>query len=267
VIDTARLYLRYVGISLRSQMEYRASVVMWSLGHLLVTGIEFFAMWALFDRFGRLEGWRLPQVALLYGMANVSFAIAEAAARGFDVFDQMVKSGDFDRLLLRPRSTAFQVAAQHLRLSRIGRFAQGLAVLLWAAFALEVTWTFPKAGLLVASILSGACTFAGLLVLQATLAFWTTEGLEIVNTVTYGGVQTTQYPITIYAKWFRRFFIFVIPLACMNYFPSLAITGGPDPLGTPTWVPWISPLVGIAFLGVSLRVWAFGVRRYQSTGS
>ena len=80
MIDAARLYLRYVSISLRSQMEYRASVIMWAFGNLLVTGLEFFAMWALFDRFGRLEGWRLPQVALLYGMANVSFAIAEAVA-------------------------------------------------------------------------------------------------------------------------------------------------------------------------------------------
>jgi len=84
---------------------------------------------------------------------------------------------------------------------------------------------------------------------------------------TYGGVEATQYPIAIYGKWLRRFFIFVIPLACMNYFPAIAITGGPDPLGTPAWVPWISPLVGVVFLGVSLHVWTYGVRRYRSTGS
>ena len=32
-----RLYFRYLGVSIRSQMEYRASMVMLSLGQLLLT--------------------------------------------------------------------------------------------------------------------------------------------------------------------------------------------------------------------------------------
>ncbi|MHC4779227.1 MAG: ABC transporter permease, partial [Planctomycetota bacterium] len=188
-------------------------------------------------------------------------------ARGFDVFSHLIRSGDFDRFLLRPRSTALQVAARDLQLSRLGRFAQGTAVLFWAVSALSVTWTVPKAALLVGAVLSGACIFSGLFILQAVLAFWTTESLEVVNTVTYGGVETTQYPLDIYTKWFRRFFTYIIPLAAMNYFPSLAITGHADSLGTPQWVPWISPLFGFVFLLVCLRVWSFGVRHYRSTGS
>ncbi|MHC4599237.1 MAG: ABC transporter permease [Planctomycetota bacterium] len=267
MIDSLRLYVRYIAISVRAQLQYRASTVMILLGNLLVTGIEFLGMWALFDRFGHLRGWRLEEVALLYGMANVAFATAEAVARGFDVFSHLIRSGDFDRFLLRPRSTAFQVASRELLLTRFGRLFQGAAVLLWAISALDVTWTAPKLALLVGAILGGACIFSGLFILQATLAFWTIESLEIVNTVTYGGLETTQYPLEIYAKWFRRFFTFVIPLACMNYFPSLAITGHAGAFAVPEWVPWISPLFGFFFLVVCLRVWGFGVRHYRSTGS
>lgn len=261
------LYLRYVAIALRAQMQYRASFIMLGIGQLLITSLEFIAMCALFDRFGSLEGWTLPEVALLYGMANVAFALADTMARGFGVFGDMVKSGDFDRLLLRPRSTAFQVAAGQFELRRLGRGVQGLAVLGWAMLAVDADWTVPRAGLVCFSILGGACTFVGLFVIEATLAFWTTESLELVNTVTYGGVETTQYPIAVYSKWFRRFFIFVIPLACMNYFPALAILDHPDPLGAPEWVPWASPLIGVAFLLVCLRVWRLGERHYRSTGS
>jgi ABC-2 type transport system permease protein len=206
-------------------------------------------------------------VALLYGMANVSMALATLASRGFYTFDVMVKSGGFDRLLLRPRSTALQLVAQHLLISRTGRLIQGTAVLVWAVTALDVSWGVANSTLLVAAVLGGACLFTGIFVLQATMAFWTTESLEIVNTVTYGGLETAQYPIAIYATWFRRFFTFVIPLACMNYFPSVAITGGPDPLGTPAWVSWISPLAGFLFLAMALQVWKIGVRHYRSTGS
>ena len=262
-----RLYLRYIGISFRSQMQYRASFVMMSMGSFLITGIEFLGLWALFARFGSLRGWALPEVALFYGMVNLAFAIAEATARGFDTFDRMVKSGDFDRLLLRPRSTTLQLAGQELQLLRIGRFAQGMVVLLWAASALEIVWTPAKIAFTVAAIIGGACIFAGLFVLQATLAFWTTETLEIMNTVTYGGVETAQYPLVIYRPWFRRFFTFVVPLACINYFPALAILGRADPLGTPVFFQWMAPLVGMGFLVLALQVWKIGVRHYRSTGS
>ena len=267
MLDTLRLYARYVGVSLRSQMQYRASFVMLSFGQFVITGLEFLGMWALFDRFGTLRGWRLPEVALFYGMVSLAFAFAEAFARGFDTFPGMVKSGDFDRILVRPRTTVLQLAARELQLMRVGRLLQGLIVLAYATWALDVAWTPARIVLLLAAVGGGACLFAGLLVLQATLAFWTIDGLEVMNTLTYGGVETTQYPITIYRPWFRRIFTVIIPLACVNYFPAMAILGRTDPLGTPGWFHWLSPLVGVLFLLVTFQVWRFGVRHYRSTGS
>jgi ABC-2 type transport system permease protein len=261
------LYSRYIGVSIRSQMQYRASFVMLTIGHLAGTGIEFVGILVLFDRFGSLQGWSLPEVAFLYGLVNVGFAFADAATRGFDMFATMVKSGDFDRLLTRPRSTAIQLAGQELTLRRVGRLAQGLVILLWASAALDLDWTVAKAALTLAAIASGTALFSGLVILQATLAFWTTESVEIMNTVTYGGVQTSQLPLVIYRPWFRKFFTFVVPLACVSYFPAIAIIGRTDPLGSPIWFQYLSPLIGVGFLLVSLQVWKFGVRHYVSTGS
>lgn len=267
MLDSLRLYLRYVGTSLRAQMQYRASFVLYAFSHFLATGVEFLAIWALFDRFGSLEQWSLAEVALFYGMVSVAFALAEAVARGFDLFPGMVRTGEFDRVLLRPRSTVLQLAGRELQLMRIGRFSQGLIVLLWAASALNVAWTPAKVALAIAAMLGGACIFSGIFVLQATMAFWTIETLEIANTVTYGGVEAAQFPLTIYKPWFRRFFTFVIPLATINYFPAHAILGRADALGTPAALHWLAPLVGVGFLLVCLQVWRFGIRHYRSTGS
>jgi ABC-2 type transport system permease protein len=266
-MNTLHLYFRYLGVSLRGQMEYRASFLLMAGSHFLVTATEFLSLVVLFDRFGSLREWRLPEVALLYGMINVAFALSEAAARGFDIFAPLIKSGEFDRFLLRPRSTVLQVAGMEFQMMRVGRLLQGLCVLLWAAGALDVAWTVPKVALLVAAVLGGACTFSGLFVLQATLAFWTVESLEIMNAFTYGGTETGQFPMTIYQPWFRAFFTWVIPIACANYFPARAILGGSDPLGSPPLLQWLSPLVGLLFLAVSLQVWRVGVRHYCSTGS
>lgn len=265
--DTFRLYWQYALISLRGQMQYRASFLMWSVGQFLAVGIEFLGIVALFDRFGSLKGWTLAEVSLLYGIANVAFALAESFGRGFDMFSGMVRNGDFDRLLLRPRSTALQVAGQDFQFLRFGRLLTGMTALIWATSQIGITWTGAKVLLLIATILGGASVFYALFVLQATLCFWTVESLEIMNTVTYGGTETAQYPMTIYRPWFRRFFTFVVPLACMNYIPASALLDRGAALGVPAWLPWVAPLVGVMFLLISLQVWKFGERRYRSTGS
>jgi len=267
MIDYLNLYFRYIGISVRAQMQYKASFIMATFGNLLMSAVEFFAIWALFDRFGTIRGWTLPEVAMFYGIVNTAFSISEAGVRGFDMLPNLVKSGEFDRILLRPRSAAFQVASLELQLLRIGKFVQGIVVLAWALSAVDVAWTLPKALLLVGAIGGGVCIFSGFFILEATLSFWTTETLEIVNAITYGGVETAQYPLVIYRDWFRRFFTYVIPLALVNYFPALAILNRPDPLGTPEIIKWASPLLGLIFLMVTLQIWKIGVRHYTSTGS
>jgi ABC-2 type transport system permease protein len=265
--NSLRMYFRYAGISFRSQMEYRTSFLIRSAAHFTLTGAEFLGLVALFQRFGQISGWTLPQVGLFYGMVSVAFAIAEAVPRGFDVFPSLVKSGDFDRVLLRPRSPALQILGQEFQLMRIGRFLQGGLVLIWAANRLAIDWTIPSVTLLVFAIAGGACLFSGLFVLQATMCFWTIESIEIVNSATYGGVETAQFPLTIYPRWFRWTFTFVIPLATINYFPVHAILNLTDPVGSTRLIQWLSPLAGFVFLAVCLQFWRLGVRHYTSTGS
>lgn len=266
-MNALQLYARYAGLSLRSQMQYRASFIMQTFGQFLLTGVEFLAIWLLFDRFGQLNGWTMPQVAMLYGIIAMTWAIAESVGRGFDLFGDMIKAGDFDRILLRPRSTVLQLIGQELTLRRIGKFAQGAIVLSYAISHLDLNWNLARLLLLPATIACGVCLFIGLLILQATSAFWTTESLEVWNAFTYGGVFMSQYPMPIYRRWFSGFFTFVIPLACINYFPAIAILQRDDPLGYPPAFHWLAPLAGPLFLLIALRVWKFGVRHYRSTGS
>jgi ABC-2 type transport system permease protein len=58
VLDSLRgalsLYGRYIAISMRGQLQYRASFAMLALGQLVGAGVEFVGIWALFHRFGAL---------------------------------------------------------------------------------------------------------------------------------------------------------------------------------------------------------------------
>ena len=94
------------------------------------------------------------------------------------------------------------------------------------------------------TVAGGVAFFLGLFVLGGTLAFWTTESLEIMNTVTYGGVKAGQYPVSVYKDWFQKFLIFVVPIAAVSHFSIIAMLGVEDPLGTALWFQIMSPGIG-----------------------
>ncbi len=262
------LYRRYVGASLRAQMQYPGSFLMISIGQFVATFVEFVGIWALFRRFGQIRGWSFAEIALFYGTINVSFALADAISRGFDVFGtEFVRTGNFDRLLLRPRATTLQLLGYELRLNRVGRLMQGVLVLGIATHLLGIEWDVRKLALIVAAVAGSVVLFVGILILQATLAFWTIESLEIANTLTYGGVEAAQYPLDIYSRWFRNFLIFVVPIGCVSYFPILRLLGHRGPWQAPGWLLDGAPLCGVLFLLMSLCVWRIGVRHYTSTGT
>jgi ABC-2 type transport system permease protein len=262
------LYGRYVSASLRAQAQYPAATLMLTAGHCVATAIEILGVFALFDRFGPVGGWSFGEAAVFYALVNIMFSIADLLTRGFEVFGtDFVRTGSFDRVLLRPRAAALQLAGHEVRLSRLGRLLQGLVVLILASSLVPITWDAATVAIAVWAVAGGVALFAGILVLQATLAFWTVESLEIANVLTYGGVQAAQYPLNIYATWFRRLLTFGMPLACVAYYPVLAILRRPDPLGAPDWLLPIAPIAGFAFLALSFVAWRAGMARYTSTGS
>ena len=258
------LFWKLISVSLRSQMQYTASFLMLSASHFIGTFVDIFGIWVLFDRFKMVEGWTLPEVGLIYGIINMGFSIGEAFSRGFDTFSQMVKQGDFDRVLLRPLSPLFQVAVREVHAMRIGRFLQGLVVLIWSAGQLSFSLVSIHALIIFFSILGTTCLFYGLFVIQAAISFWTVETLELMNITTYGGVQTGQYPISIYDKAFRLIFTLLIPVACVAYYPIATLLRHES---MPFWLGAFFPAAGFIFLYLACQFWHLGVRRYSSTGS
>jgi ABC-2 type transport system permease protein len=266
-VNGLRLYFRYASISVRAQMQYRASFAMSAVGGFLVSGFEFLSVWAMFHLFGSLAGWRFGEIAVFYGVVQTSFAFCDAVARGFDVAPRLIRTGEMDRFLLRPRGTLLQMFGYELTLRRLGRLSQAAIVLGIGLASLGTRLTLGRLAVLLWAMCGSACLFTGILIVQAALAFWTTETLEIVNTLTYGGMETAQYPLEIYEPWFRRFFTFVVPLACVVYYPVLLVIGREDKLGSTALFQAVAPAAGIAFLGGAAAFWRVGVRAYRSTGS
>ncbi|HWQ12725.1 MAG TPA: ABC-2 family transporter protein [Roseiflexaceae bacterium] len=262
------LYFRLIGARIRSQMQYKVSFWLDTVGFMLATGLEFAVIAILYTRFPSIGGWSAPEVALLYGMTSIAFSMAEMVARGFDApFERMMQQGSFDRVLTRPLGSFFQIMASEFQLRRLGRTAQGALVLSYALSRLEVAWTPSKGLLLLLAVLSGAVIYTGLIVIGATICFWTIKTPEVINVFTFGGQTLVSYPLSIYNRLIRTVFLSIVPVAFANYPAALVILSRSDPHGLPGELAWAAPLAAALFFGAARAFWQYGVSKYQSTGS
>jgi ABC-2 type transport system permease protein len=260
------LYARFVGVSIRGQMLFPTAFLLRLAGQFFVTVIEFGGVWALFTRFGHIRGWSFAEVSLFYATASIAFAFADGLSRGFDsVGPLFIKTGNFDRILLRPRSSALQITGTEFGLSSAGRVAQGVLAFAVALALLKPDWGLWQGLVLVWGIGGGISVFFSLKMLEGVLAFWTTEGLEVANTLTYGGEAAAQYPLDIYARWFRNFLLYFVPIGCSLYLPVALVLG--HATGVPAVLAVLAPATGFALLAVALFAWGIGIRHYTSTGS
>lgn len=235
---------------------------MLTLAHVFAAATDILLLWALFDRFSVVDGWTLKELALMYGIVHMGFASAEMMGRGFDKFGRMVRSGDFDRLLLRPVGTLFQVATSEFLFTKCGRFFQGLLVFVWGATTLNLS--FIETAFFLLPFLGTTALFYGIFVFQATSTFWLRETTELMNILTYGGRASGQFPITIFHYAWRFFFTYIIPMACVLYYPIATFLHHEN---FPLWVALATPCAGFLFLFVSFQCWKIGVRHYHSTGN
>ncbi len=261
------IYFRLVAARARGQLQYRVSFVLQIAGSFLLSFTDFAAVLVIFQHLPALAGWTLGEVAFLYGTSYIAFQLTDMAIGHLDLLPQLIQTGEFDMLLIRPLGALFQVLTADFTLRKLGSLVQGAIVFGVSLSLVHIDWSPGRVLLLLLIPLNGVVIFGGVWIAGATTTFWTVRTMEMVNSFTYGGQLLTQYPMHIYGAWLRRLFIFVIPLAFVNYFPALYILNKPDALGAPAFVRFLAPLVAAAVALFAAWFWQLGVRHYRSTGS
>ena len=242
-------------------MTYRASFFLSCLGHLLITTNVFLSVVFLLDRFTSVGGYTLPQLALCFAVILSATSLAECFGRGFDAFAKILSQAQFDRMMVRPRSLAFQVLCQDMKPTMLARLLQAVILLVWAVNSGAVAWTPAKALVLVLMILCGAALFFGLFLIGAALCFFTMESLEVLNIFTNGPREYGKYPFGIYGRPVLLTLTFLVPLALVQHWPlQFLFDRGPGWYG-------LLPLAALLFLIPCGLLWRVGVRHYRSTGS
>ncbi len=257
-----RLYRHYVSIVVRGMMQYKTSFLLNSLGQFLVSFSVFLGIYFMFRRFHQVRGYSYSEVLLCYAIVLMEFSLAEMWARGFDMFSGMVRSGEFDRVLVRPQGEILQVLGSRFELTRFGRMSQAVVMLVYAFCTAGIHWTAGRVCTVLFMLVGGTAVFSGLFLIYAALCFFTLEGLEFMNVLTDGAREYGKYPLDVYGKRVLQFATVLVPYALIQYYPLQYILGR---TANPIYI--FLPLAAVLFLLPCYGLWRFGVRHYKSSGS
>jgi ABC-2 type transport system permease protein len=252
---------------IRVSMSYRASFVMLTLAQFLVTGLDVLAIVIMFSAVDALGGFSLAEVGFLYGGAGICLGLADLLLGNIERLGQKIRMGTFDAMMVRPIPLYAQMCSDEFALRRLGRITQAAGVLAWSVGALDVDWTPLKVLTVPYLVLCGTAIFVAFFTLGAAFQFWTADASQASHAFTYGGNALVQYPLTIYPLEAVRALTFLVPLAFVNWYPSLFVLDRPDPLGLPEAMRFAAPLAALALAAVAGLAWRAGVRRYRATGS
>ena len=258
-----KVYCKYIKMHILTGLEYKG---WWMMCILVAFSVitDPIGLLLMFARFGGIGEWTMERILLIYSIAVTSFGLAESFCRGFDYFPwRMIQSGDFDRVLLRPRSLFTQVAASYFHLHRLPRVITGIAVIIWALVRMGVPFSFFNLLILVLALAGGLLTYTGVFIMTSGIAFFTVKGLDWIYIFTNASYQVTKCPVEYMPKVLWGVFTFFMPMLVISYYPASLICGW----GEPEFTGFLALPAGFAFLGFSLIIWKIGVQHYTSTGS
>lgn len=259
---TIRLYIMYVSVIIRSTMQYKLSFVLMLIGRFLVAFCGFVAIAFVFSGFSDIKGYSYGEVLLCFSIIQMAFSLAECFGSSFKVFSGIVKNGEFDRMLLRPRSPILQVIGTRFEIGRIGVLLTAMITLVLGIRESQMNWQMGNILTLTFMVVGGTILFIALFLLEAAFCFFTIEDGGVMHMLTYGAREHGKYPLDIYGKGIMNFCTYIIPYTLVQYYPLQYLLGKSD-----KWQYACYPFGTIIFLLLSYIFWLYGVKNYKSTGS
>lgn len=256
-----KLYFKYMKTNLKSEMQYKTSFIMSILSQVFIFFGYYFTIICLFDKFSNVKGFTLYEVLFTFSVVQFGYSFCEVFFRGVDLFDELIIRGEFDKILIRPRSILLQVFSEKMQFSRLSKVLEAIIILIISIIKMNVVWNFNKLLVVIFVLFSSVILFLSIFLVAASYCFITIKGLEVRNLVTDGGKQMAQYPIGIFKKGFIVFFTFIIPFGLINYYPLLYILDKNSSI-----LYMFSPLFTIIYFILSMLIFYKGVKRYTSVG-
>jgi ABC-2 type transport system permease protein len=243
-------------------LEYRVNFVIGASSTIILQISGLLTIWVVMSQIPSLKGWSLYQILLIYGLITLAKSINHMFADNlWTLGRQYIRTGAFDRFLVRPIDPLFHLLADRFCHDGIGNFLVGSALVVVSMRALQIPLTMANLLYLIIAVISGGFIFIALNLITGTSAFWIMDAVPVMRVV-FDNHQFAQYPLNIYPKAIGILLTWIIPYGLASFYPADQL------MGTGAgWLAWLAPFVAILLLLIGYQVWRVGLRHYAGTGS
>ena len=252
-------FVQYAKVRLAYRGDFALSVVTMTMASVFGAAI----VYLIFGRAPRLAGWSFYEILFLYGFSLLPLSLFNMVSINLYYFsDKYLIQGNFDRVLLRPVNSLFQILFEQFRLEALGDGILGLAVMTASARSLGTTFGAADILFLAFAAICGAAIYVSVFLGLTCVSFWMEDRIGVIPPV-YNLLTFGRYPLDIYNGFIRMMLSWVVPFAFATFYPAASVLRR----DAYTLYAWLLPLVTLVFLGLSCWVWSRGVSNYSSTGS
>lgn len=248
-----RMGAGYIGLHLRSAMQYRISFAGQILSMLINDGM-WLVFWVLyFTRFPVVQGWEQKDVMMLWAVLALGFGLVMALFGNAFTLASLVIQGQLDVYLTMPKNVLL-----HALMGRMSQSAWGdilFGILVFLAFGNPTparTLLFLVSGLLSGIII---CSF-GVIVNSAAFFIGGAQSFswQLINAM----IHFSTYPISIFEGFTRLLLFTVLPAGFLSSIPVRVIRQF-----DPGFFALLC-MVAVLFALLAVVLFRVGLRRYES---
>lgn len=261
------IYLRFILSSIQSKMEYRGTFFAFLFTILGFYISQITVITLMVYKFKSINHWGAGELSLLYTLLIFSMGFTSIIFSGLIDFNEFIRKGDYDRILLRPLSSLGQILSMNFDLTGFMHLGLGFIGLYVTNQLLEIHWNMKNCLFFIATIIGGVLILGSIRIMIASICFYAVSNESLQHLIVFSSREFLLYPTSIYSKAIQFFLTFIFPIAFINYYPAqFFISKDPHMIFHPVLVYLTLP-VGIILFILSLILWKLGEFHYGSTGS
>ncbi len=262
------LMCMYTKTTAKSWFQYRVDAVLKSLAVFLREATGIIVIWFTLLKFDKLNGWDIYEMLFLFSLLFLTYGIMIIFFTGLRDFGSTVRSGNFDRFILRPRGLLFQIIFVNSDwFAALGHGGLGITLFLISAGKVGIEWNVGNALYYIFTVAGGVLIQGAVFLLLAALNIFLLQTNSLKELVYWNMRRFAGYPISIFHKAIQIFMIYVMPFAFVNYFPAQYLLRKDDMSAYPEIFMYLTPFVGIVMYLLAYLFWRFSIRFYKSSGN
>ena len=266
--NVVRLIGMYTKTTAKSWFQYRVDAVLKSLAVFLREATGIIVIWFTLLKFDSLNGWDIYEMLFLFSLLFLTYGIMIIFFTGLRDFGNTVRSGNFDRFILRPRGLLFQIIFVNSDwFAALGHGGLGIVLFLMSAGKVGIQWSLSSVIYYIFTVAGGVLIQGAVFLTLAALNIYLLNTNSLKDLVYWNARKFAGYPISIFHKAIQIFMIYVMPFAFVNYFPAQYLLRKDDMSAYPEIFMYITPVIGIVMYLLAYLFWRFSIRFYKSSGN